>query len=152
VVPATNTGVTTKLVTVRPEADGRLRLRAEAAHLSGPDITLESTSASPSLNGWKVGISRATWQAQFVNPGTYRVVARYACPENQAGGEVEIALGPQRRLRHVVKGTGTLASEKDVTVGAFTFQVGGNRYVTVEPITVKGQFLLRLFSLSIIPE
>jgi hypothetical protein len=151
-LPAIKTDVTTKLVIVRPEADGRLMLRADAAQLSGPDMTIASTAAGSSLNGWKVGISRATWLVQFVNPGTYRVVARYACPDKLAGSEVEIAIGPQRRLRHVVKGTGTLASEKDVTVGEFTFQVGGNRYVTVEPITMKGQDLWRLFSLSIIPE
>jgi hypothetical protein len=149
-VQATKTGEPSKFVS--PEADGRLLLRAEVAHLKGPDITKVDSSEGISVKGWKVGINSAAWLVQFANPGTYRVVARYACPDNLAGGEVEFGVGNGRRLRHVVVGTGTWANQRDFTLGTVKLNLKGTRSVMVEPIAAKGQDVWSLSAITLIPE
>ena len=101
-------------------ATTQVRLPASTATLHN---NLKYSEKEKVLCIWNKTDQYATWPITILNTGKYRVTLTYACPNNQSGSEIEVAVGEQR-LKTKVNGTNGWGSYITEDKGYLTLSAG----------------------------
>ena len=106
-----------------PAVAGDVALEAAKAKLSGG----ARYDRNPDLNCiryWGSTNVTATWKADAVPRGTWRVFITYACPDNMAGSEFELSVGGQKVTGRTA-GTGSWLVFKEMDLGPVILRRSG---------------------------
>ena len=112
---------------VKPDAAGKLTLRAGDAELQG-DLKVEEKGGGENIGFWDSGADSASWSVQFDRAGTYQVSLSAATVHGGAAAAIE-AGGPALTVK--VPSTGDYARFQNVSAGRLTIDKPGARKVTV---------------------
>jgi hypothetical protein len=101
---------------VRPGGDGSIKLEIRQSDWRGNVSVVEENY----VGAWHCeGDWELRWRFAATKPGPYDVAIEAACPAEEAGGPIEIAIGEQT-LKRVVPDTGGWWKWKTVPVGPMT--------------------------------
>lgn len=111
---------------VKPEADGKLLLKAAQASIHGPTLVFEAKYQN--LGFWQSEDDYAAWSVEVPRAGKYRVTLDYACDESTAGDRFTLTIGDQL-LSGKVASTGTWDDYREVDMGEVELRAGTHEAV-----------------------
>jgi len=132
---------------IDPAVDGALTLPASKATVSGPSLKLASNK--PILGWWSSEEDRAEWTIRVEQAGQYRVELDFACHDNSAGNQFELAVG-DARLVGQVPGTGTWYDLRQQEFGKIELAAGVHELAMRAKGELRGA-LLDLRTVRLIP-
>ncbi|WP_435020039.1 PVC-type heme-binding CxxCH protein [Tundrisphaera sp. TA3] len=109
---------------VGPGPDGAILLKAQAAEIRGPNLTLEPTYHN--LGYWTSAEDRAAWEFQVERPGRYEVELEWACDDSSANNAYLLDFGASR-IAGKVAGTGSWDAYRWQKVGGLDLASGTHR-------------------------
>ena len=146
-----------------PDPDGVLRLRADAAEVSGPSLRLESFPDAdgrpvPNLGYWTDPAAEATWRdVRLPDASALSLTLDYACAPGQEGGELELTFRPDDGEPYVLRVpiAEPTASWRDFArLGPFPLPptLAGRRLtLTARAAAIPAEALMNLRALAITP-
>jgi putative heme-binding domain-containing protein len=133
--------------TVKPAADGSLKLTAANAGIYGPSLVLEKQYGN--LGWWSSPDDRAVWTVAVAKAGRYEVWLDYACDKSAAGNTFVLEAG-RAKLTGEVAATGTWEVYKQARVGTLALEAG-ERQVTMRAAGKINGALLDLRAIRLVP-
>ena len=82
-------------LSIRPQADGKIVLRAAEATIHGTSPRYESGGGKDNIGYWQDPKDYVTWDFKPRTPGVYRVDVVYSCQAGAEGSEFTVALADQ---------------------------------------------------------
>jgi hypothetical protein len=144
-VPKTFEG--NKPETVRPAADGSLKLTAFNGAIYGPSLVLEKQYGN--LGDWSSPDDRAVWTVAVPAAGRYEVWLDYACDNGSSGNTFTLQAG-RAQLTGKVAGTGKWDAYKQVQVGTLALEAGERTVTLRSEGPIKGA-LIDLRGIRLVP-
>jgi len=122
------------------------RLHVFDGHLQGKKLRYGRGHADDDyIQNWSEGESYVAWQVRLNEPATYKVAVMYTAPERSTGGTFTVEIGGK-----VLSGTVEAAKKERVTLGDVSLEPGTFE-VRVKPTMIKGDELMRLHAVTLIP-
>jgi alpha-L-fucosidase len=116
-------------LSIRPQADGKIVLRAAEATIQGTSPRYESGGGKDNIGYWQNPQDYVAWEFQARKPGVYRVEVVYSCQAGAEGSEFTVELGNQS-LTGKSKSTGDWSKFATEKLG--TVEVGKNDTYTLK--------------------
>lgn len=126
----------------RPDAHGRLELRAIDAVIDGTTARYESGHGKDNIGFWTNIHDAVEWRFQVVEPRRFEVAITLACPEATAGSRFRIRLGAQA-IEGEVPATGSWVDFTTITLGTLDI-APGEHIIRVEPLTMPAGAVMNL--------
>ncbi|MBO0699959.1 MAG: c-type cytochrome, partial [Zavarzinella sp.] len=133
--------------TIKPGADGSLRLPASAAEVYGPTLTFEQRYEN--LGFWGSADDRAVWTVAVPKAGRYEVWLEWACPRGEAGKAVVIEAGSASTTARI-EATRNWEDYKQAKVGDLKLEAGEHR-VSARAIAAFKGYLMDLRAIRLVP-
>jgi len=137
--------------------DGNLRLSAESAQLSGPNIRIEHLPGSegssvPNIGYWTEPTATVSWTVRAA-PGKYRVLIDHAVRSGHEGGTLNLIVGDRTFPITFAESTGDTWGNfflKDA--GVVELAQGEDTIdITLRPVAFPGEALVNIRSTTLIP-
>lgn len=122
--------------------DGRIRLEARDAKVSGAKLRYEDQPHKDTLGFWVNAADTASWTFKASVAGTYKVTVLQGCGKGSGGSRVALERGASR-LEFTVEETGHFQRFAAREVGALELAAGENTLV-VRPISKQGAAVMDL--------
>jgi alpha-L-fucosidase len=129
-------------------ADGTLALSCDAADLFGKHLRVEGNTML-NLTAWTQSDAYASWQVQIDKPGTYDVSVLYSLPPGEGGSEFAVAVG-DAKVTGKTEDTG-IGVYKETSVGTIKIEKPGAMELTLKPVKIAKQELMKLRALTLRP-
>jgi len=123
-------------------ADGRIRLEAREAQVSGTRLQYEAQPHKDTLGVWVNAADTARWTFVAAEAGVYRVTVLQACGKGNGGSRVALEAG-EGRVEFTVEETGHFQRFVAREVGELGLARGENTLV-VRPVAKKGAAVMDL--------
>ena len=123
-------------------ADGRIRLEAREARVSGSKLQHESQPHKDTLGFWVSASDTASWTFKVAEAGVYRVTVLQGCGKGSGGSRVALE-GGKGRVEFTVEETGHFQRFVAREVGELAMDAGENT-LTVRPVAKKGAAVMDL--------
>ncbi|WP_435017917.1 neutral/alkaline non-lysosomal ceramidase N-terminal domain-containing protein [Tundrisphaera sp. TA3] len=133
---------------VVPDADGTLRLTADAAEVYGPSLVFEPEFAN--LGYWHTPRDRAAWTFHLDRPTTFSATLDSACDEEAAGNAYEVRAGATT-LRGRIAGTSGWSDYRPLWIGEIPLPAGDHR-IEIRPAGPIRVALADIRSLTLVPK
>jgi putative membrane-bound dehydrogenase-like protein len=134
--------------TVRPQADGSVKLPAMKAWIYGKTLILEKQYGN--LGMWSSGNDHAVWKLELARPARFAVWLDYACDSSSAGNAYVLDIGAQR-ITGKVGGTASWDLYRRVRVGTVSLPAGTHEVIMRPEGTIRGA-LIDLKTIELVPE
>lgn len=125
-----------------PPADGRIRLEAREARVSGTKLQYETPPHKDTLGFWVNASDTASWTFKVAEPGKYRVTVLQGCGKGSGGSRVALECGAGR-VEFTVEETGHFQRFVTREVGVLEL-AAGEATLTVRPLAKKGAAVMDL--------
>lgn len=122
--------------------DGRIRLEARDAKVSGAKLQYEAPPHKDTLGFWVNAADTASWTFKVAEAGVYRVTVLQGCGKGSGGSRVALE-GGKGRLEFTVEETGHFQRFVAREVGVLDLAAGENTLV-VRPISKQGAAVMDL--------
>jgi len=136
---------------IHPAGDGALELPADQATIDGQTAQLEIKGSKANIGYWTNQQDSIHWNCDGVPAGKYKVEMKYACDPASAGSTIELSVGDAKFSAEVV-GTGGWDRFKTVTIGQVSLPKGDKIIVKVKPVRKKGEAVMNLRSVRLLPQ
>ncbi len=136
-----------KPATVRPEADGSLKLTAGNCAIYGPSLVFEPQYSN--LGDWSSPEDRAVWTVTVPKAGRYEVWLDYAC-DNGAAVNTFVLQSGDAKLTGQVVGTRKWDAYRQIQVGTLALEAGERPVTMRSEGPIKGA-LLDLRAIRLVP-
>ncbi len=103
------------------------------------------------IPSWPTGLYSVTWPIYIEQPGTYRVLATYACDPDKAGGTLDLTFN-QQKLTAITQPTASTTDFQTVDLGTVTFDHEQSVEVVLKQLKRKDPKAVSFKSLTIIPD
>lgn len=123
-------------------ADGRIRLEAREARVSGSKLQHESQPHKDTLGFWVNAADTASWTFKVAEAGVYRVTVLQGCGKGSGGSRVALECG-EGRVEFTVEETGHFQRFVARGVGELAL-AAGEATLTVRPLSKKGAAVMDL--------
>jgi len=133
----------------RPGSDGTIVASAENAEILGDGAFVETGNPS-NIGNWSLVTDRLRWTLDGVKPGSYRVSATVAIPDQEAGSTFDVSVGSSR-LSGTVPGTGGWYTYRDISLGTVTVSSGGRLTITLTPTSKPHDHVMNLRHITLVP-
>ncbi len=117
---------------IRPQADGRIVLRANDATIHGASPRYEVGGGKDNIGYWGDPNDFVSWKLQVPRPGNYTVEVVYSCDAGVAGSEFTVELAGQQ-VRGRSRSTGSWAVFTKENLGALKLDQPGRCTLAVRP-------------------
>ncbi|RYG36185.1 hypothetical protein EON81_10520 [bacterium] len=134
----------------RPQSDGRIVATADNAEILGDGAILETGTPS-NIGNWQIPSDSLRWTVRDAKPGIYTVRATVSIPENEAGSTFEVEVEGSRVIG-TVPGTKSWTDYVEIELGTVTLTKGGNVTINLRPTSKKGDHVMNLRTLTLIPK
>jgi hypothetical protein len=108
-------------VTIKPDADGTLHLRAAACQMHGEQFRFETTYGN--IGFWNQSDEFVKWLVEVPANGDYEVLVDYACPDAAAENSCRLTYSNQT-LRATVTSTGNWDEYRELNIGTLELVKG----------------------------
>lgn len=123
-------------------SDGRIRLEAREARVSGAKLQYEAAAHKDTLGFWVNAADTASWTFKVAEPGKYRVTVLQGCGKGSGGSRVALECGAGR-VEFTVEETGHFQRFVAREVGVLDLSAG-EATLTVRPLAKKGAAVMDL--------
>jgi len=139
-------------VTVLPQADGAIALRAGDADIHGP-TPMYGTDAGvqeDKIGFWSSAADFVSWDLLVIRPGRYKVSLTYACDPGAAGSEFALVVGATQ-LAGKTEATASWKKFATRELGVITIDKAGLQTATFKPRTEVAWKAINLHSIRLEP-
>jgi hypothetical protein len=119
-------------LSIRPQADGKIVLRAAEATIHGASPRYESGGGKDNLGYWQDPRDYVAWDFESQKPGVYRVEIVYSCQAGAEGSEFTVSVGDQL-LTGKSRSTGDWTKFTTEKLGTLKIGKDGSHTLTVKP-------------------
>ena len=119
-------------LSIWPQADGKIVLRAAEATIHGVSPRYESGGGKDNIGYWQDPNDYVAWEFKSRKPGVYRVEIVYSCQAGAEGSEFIVGLGNQL-LSGKSKSTGDWSKFTTEELGTLKIGEDGIYMLTVKP-------------------
>jgi alpha-L-fucosidase len=119
-------------LSIRPQADGKIVLRAAEATIHGDSPRYESDGGKDNIGYWHNPKDYVDWEFKSQKPGVYRVEIVYSCQAGAEGSEFAVAMGDQL-LSGRSNSTGDWSKFTTEELGTLKLGKSGNYTLAVRP-------------------
>ena len=123
-------------------SDGKIRLEARDARVSGAKLQYEKPPHKDTLGFWVNAADTASWTFKVAVPGKYRVTVLQGCGKGSGGSRVALECGAGR-VEFTVEETGHFQRFVAREVGSLEL-ASGEATLTVRPLAKKGAAVMDL--------
>ncbi|MDQ2730268.1 MAG: serine hydrolase [Armatimonadota bacterium] len=134
------------------QPDGGLVLPAEEGRVLGGLAQLQTSGGIENIGYWTDQRDRVMWAVDVPEAGPYRVEARYACPEAQAGSTFRVEVSPSAEgITGVVAATGGWDQFGVATLPGTLFLHAGRQKLQVQVLSIPHAAVMNLQGLTLRP-
>jgi hypothetical protein len=138
-------------LTVRPEADGRIVLRARDADTHGPTPAYAGMDGNDHIGWWGDPKDFVSWTFEAPRAGEYSVQAVYSCDRGAGGSAFTVTVGEQA-LPGESRETGSWKAYAPHDLGRIRVEKAGRHTLSVKPKTPPAWKVIGLNSVTLTPQ